>query len=227
MSKGLGLLLTAILALAGAPSSALAGSGDVASTQSYVKANYALVQSARAHLGAAEAALQTVLRQVRDECPNVAANSPQNADSTQLSYEVIGTMVTAAIRTDVPAAVKFTRAVGSLRWSNHKLTSTIQSYAGKVKAMSTLAPPNICADVRAWVVSDYQTLPASTVQFDQVFEPNWVAIGDLPASLTPYERPDQGVVLHRSNQLEADLTEFEAKAVETYTQIMNTLVVQP
>jgi hypothetical protein len=229
MGKGRVLLLTAALALLGAPSCALAASGDVASTQAYIQANYALVQAGRAKLGAAAAALLAVRRQIGGECPRAAAESPQNADSTQLSNEVIGAIVIAAIRTDLPAGANFVRAVKGLRWSNHKLTSTVQSYAGKLKVLNTLAPPNVCADVRAWVASDYRTLPVSTVRFDQLFEPNWVGIGELPAQLlAPYERPNQRTVLRRTSQLESQLTDFEAEdGVETWSQIMNTLVLNP
>ena len=158
-----------------------------------------------------------------------AAASPQNPDSTQLSNELIGAMVLSAYRTDVSAGTNFIRVAKGLRWSNHRLTNAIQSYVGKLKVLSTLAIPNVCADVRAWVAGDYRTLPASTVRFDQQFMPNWVAVGELPAQLlAPSERPDQQAVLRRTSQFEAQLTEFEAEdGVETWSRIMNTLVLLP
>ena len=141
---------------------------------------------------------------------------------------VIGAMVTSAYNTDVPAGRSFIRAAAGLRWSNHGLTSTVQSYVGKLKVLIGLAPPNVCADVRAWVASDYQTLPASTVRFDQQFMPNWVAIGELPSALAPYERPSERAVLRRTNALEEQLTEFEAgDGVETWWNTMNALVLNP
>ena len=57
MGKGSLLLLAAVLALLTAPSSALSASGDVAATQKYIQANYALVQVGASKLGAARAAL--------------------------------------------------------------------------------------------------------------------------------------------------------------------------
>jgi hypothetical protein len=206
----------------------LAASGDVASTQKYIQANYALVQAGSSKLGAARAALRSVRRQIEGGCPRAAAESPQNADSTQLSNELIGAMVTTAYHTDVPAGTSFIHAAEGLRWSNHALTSAVRSYVGKLKVLKALAPPNVCADVRAWVASHYQTLPPSTVRFDQQFMPNWVAIGELPAALAPYERPAQRGVLRRTKQLEDQLTEFEAgEGVETWGQIMNSLVLNP
>lgn len=228
MGKGLVVLLTVVVALVGAPASALGASGDVTTTQRYIQANYTLVQAASAKIKTAEAALQTVLHQVSGECPNAAANSPQNADSTQLSNEVIGAIVLAAYHTDIPAGTNFIRAAKGLRWTNRALTSTVQSYVGKLKVLTTLAAPNVCADVRAWVASGYRTLPASTAHFDDQFMPNWVAIGELPDLLTPYERPGQAAILRRTNQFEAQLTETEANAgVETWDQTMNKLVLQP
>jgi hypothetical protein len=137
-------------------------------------------------------------------------------------------MVLTAYHTDVPAGERFIRAAGGLRWSNHALTSAVQSYVGKIKVLNKLAPPSVCADVRAWVSSGYRTLPASTVRFDQEFMPNWVALGELPAQLGPYERPSEKAVLSRSNKLESQLTEFEAEdGVETWGQIMDALVLKP
>jgi len=218
--------LTAVLAL---PGIATAESPDAAATQKYIQADYALVQAGTSKLGAARAALRTVRSQIEGECPRAAAESPQDPDSTQLSNEIIGAMVTSAYHTDVPAGQSFIRAAGGLRWSNRRLTSTIHSYVSKLKVLIALTPPNVCADIRSWVASGYQTLPATTVRFDQQFMPNWVAIGELPRGLlAPYERAGQRPVVNRTNALEEQLTEFEANdGVETWWNIMNALVLNP
>ena len=227
MGKAPLLVLLATLASGVLPACALAASG-AAATERYIQANYTLVKAGSAKLGAARAAMLGVQHRIEGECTKAAANSPQNPESTELSNEIIGAIVIAAYHTDVPAGESFVRAAGSLRWSNHALTSAVQSYVGKIKVLDKLAPPNVCADVRAWVASGYQTLPASTVRFDQEFMPNWVAIGELPAQLGPYERPSEKAVLRRTNQLESQLTEFEAEdGVETWSQIMDALVVSP
>lgn len=227
MGKSLLLVLLTALASGVAPACALAASG-AAATETYIDANYTLVKAGSAKLGAARAAMLGLQHRLEGECIRAAANSPQNPDSTQLSNEIIGAIVLAAYHTDVPAGQNFVRAAGGLRWSNHALTNAVQSYVGKIKVLTKLAPPNVCADVRAWVASGYRTLPASTVRFDQEFVPNWVAIGELPAQLGRYERPSEKAVLRRTNQLESQLTEFEAEdGVETWSQIMDALVVSP
>jgi hypothetical protein len=221
-------LLSTCLALLTAPAFALAGPGDVAATQRYIQANYTLVQVAKAKLRTVEAEFLTLRSKIGGECANAAAAAPQNEDSTQLSNEIIGAIVTTAYHTDVPAGANFVRVAGGLHWSSQKLTGRIRSYAAKLKVLYTLAVPDVCADVRAWIASGYRTLPESTVRFDRQFMPNWVAIGELPAQLAPYERPGKKAVLRRTNQLEAELTDFEAgDGVNTWAEIMDTLVLSP
>jgi hypothetical protein len=227
------LLCASALALAcapaPAPASAPASSGNAASTQSYIQANYALVRAGTAKLGTVTVVLRNTRAQIERECANAALSSPQNPESTELSNEIIGAIVLAAYRTGIPAGNAYIRAAGGLRWSNPRLTSTISSYVAKLKVLRALAPPNVCADVRAWVSSGYQTLTASTVRFDQQFMPNWVAIGELPSQLlAPYLRANQRSLLARSGQLESQLTEFEANdGVNTWSAIMDALGVSP
>jgi hypothetical protein len=222
------VVVAALAAVLVAPGAAMAESADAAATQKYIQANYALVQVGVAKLGAGRAALRAVRSQIEGECPRAAAESPQNPDSTELSNEIIGAMVLSAYHTDIPAGQSFVRAAGGLRWSNHRLTSTIHSYVSKLKVLIALPPPNVCADVRSWVASGYQTLPATTARFDQQFMPNWVALGELPRALAPYERAGQRSVITRSNALEDQLIEFEANdGVETWGDIMNALVLNP
>lgn len=223
------MVLTAATALLAVTSSAAAASSDAAATQKYIQADYALVQAGASKLGAARAALRNVRSKIEGECPRAAAESPQNPDSTELSNEIIGAMVTSVYHTDMPAGERFIRSAGALHWSNHRLTSTIHSYVGKLKVLNSLATPNVCADVRAWVASGYQTLPQSTVRFDQQFIPNWVAIGELPLGLlAPSERAAQRAIVKRAGALEDELTELEVnEGVETWSNIMNALVLNP
>jgi hypothetical protein len=224
----LGCLVTAAVAgLSIAPAGAQAASGDAAATQAYLQANYKLVSYFASHIPSARAEIAGVLAGVRRECPQAAADSPQDVDSEQLSNEVIGTMVTTVAQHNLPPTRSFDRAVASLRWSNQALTKGVQAYVAKGRTLTSLAVPHLCADIEAWVAGDYRTLPASTVGFDQRFMPSWVAPGYLPKALATYESPQERTLARRTTQLEEKWTEFEAFEVETWGDIMNELVLQP
>lgn len=219
--------ICALIALAGLPASALGAPRDVASTNSFVHANYTLLRIARAHLSAAEAAPRRVLAQVRRECPQAAAASPQNGDSTQLSNEIIGAMVISAYHLDLPALHRFIASADHLRWSDPRLTRSVHSYVTNLSVLARLAPPQLCADVRAWVSSGYLTLASATVSFDRVFVPAWVGIGLHPKGLDSLAGAQQRGLLKRSDALVVALADGEARAVETWGAIMDELGLSP
>jgi hypothetical protein len=219
-------LLASIAAAVSAPAGALARQGDAAATRAYIQANYRLVQAAGSRIARIEAALHGVLSRVRGDCPMAAAHSPQDAQSTQLSNEVIGAMVTAVVQLDPAAARQFVSSAAGLTWSNRALTRTVHAYVANVRTLAALAPPTLCSDVKSWA-SGFQTLPASTISFAPRFMSAWVAAGELPAALASYETADERPLLHRSNQLENKLTDLEAREVETWSQIMNALGLWP
>jgi hypothetical protein len=229
MTKGPLPLLATALVLAAMPASALAGSGDTAATRAYIQADYALVRTARANVPSSEAALQKLLRRVRAQCPGVAAGSPQEHDSEQLSNELVGAMTLAALAPDVHAVAAFTRAVGGLRWSDGALTRQVRGYVAGLKTLSALPAPDVCADVKAWVAGGYRALPASSVSFDSRYYPvDEVAVGELPAGLlAASESPSERPIVARARQLEQQLKEAEARAVETWGQLMEALKLNP
>jgi len=222
------LAATLLLALAATPALARSGSGDVAATRAYIQADYVLVHTARVNLSTSEAALQSLRRQIAAECPNAAAGSPQDTDSEQLSNELVGAMTLAAIRPDVQVVARFAHTVGGLHWSDGALTRKVGTYAARLQTLSVLPAPNVCADVRAWAQSQYQTLPASTVGFDSRYYKVEVAVGEVPAALlAPSEQPDEHPVLAHAERIEGQLTEAEANAVYTWGHIMESLGLNP
>ncbi len=221
------VLLSASLLGALAPTSALAGQSDLTVTEAYIQTNSRFVQVAASRIHPMEAALQGLLRQVRGDCPKAAARSPEDPDSEQLSNEVIGAMVLRAGSLIRPAAEAFVAAAGHLAWSQGSLTRVVHRYVGDVRALTGLAQPTLCSDVEAWAASGFRTLPASTIAFDAVFMPNWVAAGELPAGLAASETRAERPMLNRTTQLESDLTELEAREVQTWGEIMNTLGLWP
>ncbi len=219
--------LTAPTALAASPSAASASSGDAAATQAYLQANYALVRVARSHLATSEAGPLHVLAQVQRECPGGGAGSPQDPESTQMSNEIIGAMVISAAPPDRQAMSTFLRAVAGLHWSNRGLTNAVRGYANDIKTFLTLSAPDLCGDIKAWAASGFHTLPPATVAFVGKFMPIWVALGFVPKQLAPFESASSKSLVRRANTLEVAITDGEARAVEHWGEIMNTLDINP
>jgi hypothetical protein len=200
---------------------------DASTTAAYLRANYALVSAGKAHLGASTAAYRGVLSQVRRDCPRAAAESPQNPESTELSNEVIGAMVLAAGKPDRPAIKTFLRAASGLRWSSASVTRAVARYVTMLGKLYGLSSPDLCGDIHKWAGSGFKSLPASTLAFDKVFYPNWVALGLVPAGIARFESGEGRELARRSGKLEYQLTNAEAQAVETWGDIMNELLLNP
>jgi hypothetical protein len=221
------LLASLLLGVALLPTSALAAPGDSAATKAYIQANYRLVRAAVSRIHPIEAAFDSVLSDVRGECPMAAAGSPQDADSEQLSNEVIGALVIAAVAVDRGAGREFASAARGLTWSSPALTRTIHAYVGKGTMLTALTPPTLCSDVKSWAGSAFLALPANTNSFAPRFMSAWVAPGELPAALAPYETPEDRQLARRTSRLEERLSELEAREVETWGQIMDALALWP
>lgn len=226
-ARAAALLTTMLLAGALQAGGAVAWASDSSSTQAYLQANLRLVDTAAGRIAHGESIINGVLAQVRRECPRAAAGSPQDPESTELSNEVIGTMVTSAIRPDLGSIREYLRAASPLRWSSRGLTSAVGGYVSKLKAMAGLQVPKLCADVRSWAASGFKKLPANTISFDDVFVPDWVALGELPSGLARFEGGGQRALASRSGGRESELTDFEAREVETWGRIMNALELNP
>ena len=226
--RKLPLASVALLALALLPAQALGAGNDRATTASYVRANYALVAGAHAKQGASEAALQSLLARVRRECPKLVAGSPQNEASEKLTDELVGSMHLVALTPLSSTIASFARSVARLRWSNPKLTRSVQTYARELLAQSRLAIPDFCGELRTWKSSGYAALPAATLPFDKSFYSVFVGIGLLPTKLlAPTLSSAQRGVVRKTLQLENDVIEFEANAVETWGSIMDAAGLNP
>jgi len=186
------------------------------------------VHTAAAGVPRAEQAPLLILAQVQRQCPQAAAHSPQNPQSTQMSDEVIGAMVTKAYRPDLPAMRSFVASVSGLRWSSGALTREVREYAKALKTLAGLAEPALCKDVRSWAASGFTTLPPATASFDARFMPAWVAIGNVfGGNLNRSENSQSRSLAAQATPLEERITEAELKAVESWGKIMNALEIWP
>lgn len=221
---GLATAVACVLALAGASQ---AWASDASATAAYLRANYALVAAGHAHLGASIAGYKGVLSKVRSQCPRAGNGSPQNPMSTELSNEVIGTMVLSAGKPDRPAIATYLRAVKGLHWSSGAVTRAVSSYASMLGKLYALQVPDLCGDVHAWSATGYKTLPASTLSFDKIFYPNWVALGLIPPRIARFESSQDRGLARSAARFEYQLTNVEAEAVETWGGVMDTLELWP
>ncbi len=214
------------VALAVAPSAASANSADVAETQALARATNTLVRAAEPDIAKGLANVRSFANQTLAQCPHVAAGSPQDHDSEQLDFEVVGAMTTVGYRTAAGPIATFAHAVAGLHWSNGRLTRAVRTFATKLEGLSTLAVPNLCGDIGAWATSGYQTLPASTTQFNQRYNAVDPEAEESPLIIrlaTPYGTPSDVPVLHRVEHIEAQLGEAEADGVGIYTHFMNSI----
>jgi hypothetical protein len=217
----------ALAALAGAtlaPASALGAPADASTTEAYLRANYALVVNGNGNIPRSEALLRGLRERLRRECGGIVIGSPQEENSNKLTWEAIGAMTIAGYQPGRRAIATFARAVAPLRWSNAALTRAVRSYARKLRTEVQTPPPDVCGDLRAWRASGYTSLPQSTLHFRATFYTVYVGIGFLPLHLLGPSLPaSQSGVVRRTQQLELRIAEAEARAVETYGEIVDSL----
>jgi hypothetical protein len=225
--RGTALTLSATLAALGScaamlPSPALAAS-DVATTEAYVRANYALVSTGDRLIPTAHARILALRERLRRECPAIVAGSPQDEDSEKLTWELIGAMTIAGYRPGLAAATTFSKAVSKLTWSSASLTRAVRRYTRQGLAEVRTPPPDICGDLRAWKASGYKTLPESTVRFRKTFYENYVGVGFMPRQLARLVPSSQKALVQRARHYEEAIAEFEALEVETFGEIIDSL----
>jgi hypothetical protein len=225
--RGAALTLSATLAALGScaamlPSASL-GASDVATTEAYVRADYALVSTGHRLIPTGHARILALRRRLHSECPAVVVGSPQNEASEALTWELIGAMTIAGYQPGLAAATKFSRAVAKLSWSDASLTRAVRKYSRQGFAQVRTPPPDVCGDLRAWKASGYTTLPATTIHFKQTFYENYVAIGFMPKQLARLVPASLKPLVQRARHYEEALAEFEAHEVETFGSIIDSL----
>lgn len=197
---------------------------DVAATRAYIEANYRLIRVARENLQASEAAIRALVHRTVGECPLAGEGSYTNGAASQVSEEVIGTIVTTAYRPDVGAIHAFAGVVEHLRWSSPGLTHIVHRYLVKLENLAVLAPAEICDDVKAFAATSFRAAPEGTVRYDKLYLAADIEAEEVPLRmLAPYEDAHQAALLRRTKQLETPLANAEAQAVSQWTAIMRGL----
>ncbi|HUA10729.1 MAG TPA: hypothetical protein VMA83_01845 [Solirubrobacteraceae bacterium] len=214
------------------PSAANAASADTAATSAYLRADDALARVGAAKIHEGEQTLTRLLSRLKRECPDAAAGSPEDEESTLLSDELIGTMVLSVNRNIAGPLHTFIRATEHLHWRNAAANRAVHAYVGDLKAMIALPIPSLCKDVAAWAANVRASrAPPLLTSFTRSFAPKfmdvWVATSDQPGALVRIERGANRSLAARVARLEEKIEAFEARAVENYTLLMNALELWP
>lgn len=200
--------VVAVLVLAVAPTQATAAPQDVAATHAYIKANYALGRAMVARTNAGQGKVAALNGRLGRECPGIGAGSLQNEASQPISDEVVVALWSLEFGVDAGPIDSFQQAVGGLRWSSSTTTRVAARYVRSLHELATLTLPNLCADVRSWKASGFQTIPAavlSLVRRVEAIEPKAIS----PRLLAPYERGGDADMFRRTVRLEQKLEENE------------------
>ncbi|HEY1688092.1 MAG TPA: hypothetical protein VGF95_04435 [Solirubrobacteraceae bacterium] len=181
---------------------------DISATRAYVVANYALAKASEARVELVKKKITGFKQALEGECLHVGKGSPQNSKGYKLSYELAGSIDAISYSTDAAPIRKFDLAVKGLRWSNATTTRLAHTYATDLSELSALKLPSVCSDVRAWVASDYQTVPEDTLKYDQHVEA--IQLQGVPEQLlTPYLEADDRAIAQRTEKLEEKLLKTE------------------
>ncbi len=199
---------------------------DRAATRTYLRASYRFVHIARANLATDQRDTEAFVQHTLAECPQAAAGSPQNNESNEIGDEILGTMALVVYRPDDSAIEAFAHTVRDLRWGDRNLTRAVRAYAHKLEKLAVLPLANICADIRAWAASGFQTLPEGTVRFNALYSAAEIEAEEVPLRLlAPYEDARDASLQRATKRLEVPLADAEAEGVAYWTQLTKGLEV--
>ena len=216
-------VIAALIALALAPSVALASAQDNAATHAYIQANYALTKAGVAAIARGQANIKAFNEKLAHECPLAGKGTPQDEASQPMSYEVAVALWAISYGTLAGPIRQFVAAVKPLHWSNARITRIARRYATSLHELSTLAVPDLCADVREWTASGFHTVPEHVLALDQRLEANEGE--SVPRKLlAPYERGADASMAARARANEVKLEEVEfITGQDDWIQVLETL----
>ncbi len=207
------LLVVGVLAV---PASAVAASGqNVSAARNALTAGYATLSTVIRTWPRLEASLSGLDRRFASECPGVGAGSPQNEPEQRLSYEVAGALWATAYHADAPIIRKFISEVVGVPSTNPALNRRVYKFINGLNEMIALPIPEVCANVRAWAASGYQTIPSSTLQFDDHVEAINVEIPS-PKLADPYLVPSDRELVPKLEHLIKKFEELEFTTGQRY-----------
>ncbi len=168
------VIAAVLVALPAATAHAQTSPGDASATQTYLQADLTETRSEVNGLPAAFAAIEALRGGLQAECPGVLAGEPKPAagakpsdSAIEIGEELLAAVFGAAERTEYLYRRRFAHTVSRLSWGDRALTRRVHSYAAAEVAEAQVPQPDLCADIRVWVSSGYQTVSAATSAYVQ------------------------------------------------------------
>lgn len=199
----------AILILGLVPAAACAASShDAASTHAYLAADYAVLHTTVSGWSRVENAIGKLDAKFASECPHVGAGSPQSEEEQKLSLEVAGALWATGYNANAGAIKSFVKTVSHLTWSNPATTRAARRLTKALTAMTSLAVPPLCTDVRTWAAGGYGAVPADVTAYAKHVEA--IEINQIPHKLlAPFLQGSDRSLAARDAQLNTRFEELE------------------
>lgn len=213
-------MLAAMGVLCLAPANAAAAPRDTSSTNAYLVAAVSELRATIATIHTnVQASIDALNGRYATECPGAGVGAPDNGQQNPIVLELVGAGWATTFRSDARIIQAFARAVESLRWSDARITRDLASYVSSLRELSELPLPDLCADLRSWSASGFQTIPAATDQFDRRLE---AIHGEPPPArlLVPYEGHAQRTLAARVANLESTLGALETTSEQAWGDML-------
>ncbi len=162
-------IVTALLLLPASAALAHPSPGDATATRDYLQLALKRTRAEASGLPAALVAIEALRERLQSECPGVLAGEPKppvgerpSSSAVLILQEIDAAVFGAAEHSEYQLRRDFAHAVSRLAWSDGTLTRLVHSHAAEEAEQSQIPAPDLCADLRSWVGSGYQTVSAAT-----------------------------------------------------------------
>ncbi len=223
------LAFTSVCSLAFARTS----SKDDAVTRTYLRASDVFERDVHAELGVSIAAIEERAKRIAAECPLALTYAPRDTAFEELGYEASFTLLLAGEAPVRSPALALARAIGHLLWSNPKLTHLVHGLALEERELTSILPPDFCAEIAAWKASAYVALPAGAQKFvmqvtmlesSATGGPSEESEATIMHLLRRYEDPAERQAAARIERLEALIEKrFDAAVIDAQARLASAL----
>jgi hypothetical protein len=191
-ARQIGALLAVLLpvsALLFAPTSIAATPADTAATHTLLQARYTLDVASVDNAAAGQASVRRLTDSLGRECHGVLAGAPrdggviqaegpaptprargehelQEHQSQTIAEELAAALIAASASPERVAIEAYAAATAPLVWSDSRIAPLVHASAARTLESVTVAPPDVCADMKAWAQSGYRLLSPASKAFE-------------------------------------------------------------